>query len=256
MVTHQKPPRHPAHALFADLQLVMPYPPGVVPVPEQIQGTSFFPGGTGLWCGTSGKIPAFPTGGIMVLGHDFHSVAGYEWSRVNEAENLRTPTWRHLLQLLSRLPVDLERCFFTNIYMGLREGKTTTGPFPGAASPEFVKRCEEFFLLQAAMQRPALILALGAQVPAFLARLSPELASWASLKTFPARDAADGSLVEGVTFGSPSAHSCVVASLVHPSFRPSNIRHRHWRTFVGDVAELALVREALLRAGVVHSPRT
>jgi uracil-DNA glycosylase len=252
LTAHATASQHPAHVLFAGLQSVMPYPSGVAPVPEQIQGTSFFPGGTGLWhgeTGETGEFPAFPTGGVMVLGHDFHSVQGYEWSRAKQAENLRTPTWRHLLHLLSRVPVRLEQCFFTNIYMGLREGRATTGPFPGAASPGFVKRCEDFFLRQVEVQRPALVLVLGAQVPPFLARLAPKLERWAFFKTFPARDASDSSLIEGVTFGA-MVYPCVVASLVHPSFRPSNIRHRRWRTFAGDAAELALVSEALHRAGV------
>ena len=123
MTSHPSTAQHPAHALFAGLDSVIPYPPGVMPVPEQIQGTSFFPGGTGLWHGQTAELPAFPTGGVMVLGHDFHSVQGYEWSRVNQAENLRAPTWRNLRHLLSRVPVQLEQCFFTNIYMGLREGQ-------------------------------------------------------------------------------------------------------------------------------------
>ena len=242
--------QHPTHKLFTELRRVAPYPLGVTAVPEQIQGTSFFPGGTGLWCGEAGKLPAFPNGGVMVLGHDFHSVAGYERSRENEAENLRTPTWRHLLPLLSRASIPLERCFFTNVYMGLREGQATTGPFPGSASPEFVERCQKFFLLQLAAQRPALILALGTHVPPFLAPLSLKLSRWASSKTFRERDSENGSVVDGVTFRVKAAHTCVVASLVHPSFRPSNVRHRRWRALTGDAAELALVLEAVKRAGM------
>lgn len=243
--------QHPVRKLFAKLQSICPYPSGVIAVPEQIQGTSFFPGGTGLWFNETRKLPDLPIGGVMVLGHDFHSVAGYEWSRENEAENLKTPTWRHLLPLLARTSIPLERCFFTNVYMGLRVGKATTGRFPGAASPDFVKRCQMFFLLQITTQQPTLILALGGYVPAFLAPLSAQLTPWGCFKSFRERDAHDAALIRGVSFGCSGVQPCVVASLVHPSFRPSNVHRRSWGSFAGDAAEVALLQEAVKRAGVV-----
>ena len=82
---------HASRALWAALDAVKPYPSGVVAVQEQIAGTSFFPGGTGIWCGDHQEVPPLPVGGVIVLGHDFHSVAGYEWSLENGAENLSSP---------------------------------------------------------------------------------------------------------------------------------------------------------------------
>lgn len=135
--------------------------------------------------------------------------------------------------------------------MGLRVGKATTGPFPGAASPEFVKRCQKFFLLQIAAQQPSLILALGAHVPGFLAPLSAELAPWASQKSFRDRDDGNAAMVRGVTFDGTEVRPCVIVSLVHPSFRPSNVHRRRWGSFVGDAAEVELLKEALKQARVV-----
>ena len=253
---NQRPLKHPVHELFSKLRSVGPYPPGVTAVPHQIQGTSFFPGGTGLWFPETRRIPELPVGGVMVLGHDFHSVAGYEWSRKNEAENLQSPTWRHLLPLLCRTSIPRERCFFTNVYMGLRTGKATTGPFPGAASPEFVKRCQKFFLVQIAAQQPSLILALGGHVPLFLAPLSAQLAPWAACKGFRERDSGNVALVSGVTFSASKVRPCVVVSLVHPSFRPSNVHRRSWCTLTGDAAEIALLKEAVQLAGVACTDLT
>lgn len=237
------------HRLFNELAraIPLPYPEGVVPVPEQIQGTAFFPGGTGLWVDAAPELPPMPVGGVMVLGHDFHSVAGYQKSLAAGAESLKSPTWSRLLELLDRIPIQRSACFFTNIYMGLREDEKSTGPFPGAKSPEFVTRCRDFLLLQIAMQRPSVMLSLGAHVPQFLAPLSPQLTGWAAPSGFKQWDEAGTAIVSDVSFGVPRHQPCTVVALVHPSSRPLHVGRRRWGTLTGDEAEVALVREALGR---------
>ena len=244
--------QHPVHKLFEDSRGVCPYPLGVVKVPAQIQGTSFFPGGTGLWWDGAQVIPALPVGKVMVLGHDFHSESGYEWACAHQEENLNATTWLHLRQLLKRVPIRLDECFFTNIYMGLREGTATTGRFPGASDSEFVGRCRKFFLRQVAMQQPRLILALGAYVPQFLAPLSPQLAAWTLPSSFPKRDKDKTSIREEVIFDGVDVASCVIASIVHPCMRNSNVHRRRWhsRDLHGKEAELELVRHAVNLAGM------
>lgn len=239
--------QHPVKCLFDDIPNFVSFPEslvGVKPVPEQIQGTSFFPGGVGLYCKDRGVLPQFPVGGVMVLGHDFHSEVGYEQSLQRGAEDMCGQTWRHLLKFLSRVPICLDRCFFTNVYMGLRVGDIATGEFPGAKSEQFVTSCRRFFLHQVSLQRPSLILALGSYVPVFLAPLSPALAPWAKTMTFRERDST-APLVKSVTFDTLHATPCVVVSMVHPCLRPSNIRHRRTPTASGDAFELSLVKEAL-----------
>lgn len=251
--TRQPMKRHPVRVLFENSAEVRPYPRGVVEVREQIQGTSFFPGGTGLWWGGARTIPALPVGKVMILGHDFHSVAGYEWSLKHAEENLKTTTWLHLQDLLKRVPIRLEDCFFTNIFLGLRKGAATTGRFPGADDPEFVDRCRKFFLRQMAVQQPRLILALGTYVPQFLAPLSEQLAPvWTTPSSFPRRDRDKTSIRTEVVFKNHDRHPCVVASIVHPCMRNSNVRHRHWyeRNLHGDAAELALLQHAVDLAGM------
>src|SRR5688572_23127445 len=117
---------HPADKLWQKHQPPS-YPRGVLKVPHPIIGTAFFPGGFGLWNPKSTyPLPDFPIGGVMVLGHDFHSEAGYHESVARGAESLRQPTWRNLLNVLGRAEITPENCFFTNVYMGLRAGTATT----------------------------------------------------------------------------------------------------------------------------------
>lgn len=244
---------HPSLVLFRHMNTgtnrVTPYPAGVVTVPEQIEDTSFFPGGSGLWCQGMSEAPTFPLGGVMILGHDFHSEEGYEWAKENVAANLETPTWRHLQPLLKTSEVCLADCFFTNVFMGLRTGTATTGQFPGATDQAFVGRCQKFFVHQVNTQRPRLIVALGAHVPSFLAPLSRQLDGWRTARTFRQRDEEDLSLVPDVQFDGSDV-ACTVVSMVHPSYRPSNISRRRWRGEVGDAAEIGLLREGLRLSGI------
>ena len=117
-----------------------------------------------------------PIGGVMVLGHDFYSEAGYVRFLADRGESTRGPTWRNLLALFARVGLRPERCFFTNAYMGLRAGSANTGRFPGARDPGFVERFRLFLAEQIGAQQPRLVLTLGSHVPAVLHR-SPENSS-------------------------------------------------------------------------------
>lgn len=242
-------------ATLATLQLfyrslfVQPYPAGVVPVPGQIPGTGFFPGGHGLWQSDTAP-PVFPTGGIMILGHDFHNVAGYMRSLANGQEDVGSPTWRNLLTLLDATVIDPKECFFTNFFMGLRPGNSTTGPFPGSTDAEFVARCRLFFLHQLAVQRPRLILVLGNYVPAYLGQLSNSLSSWETLRTFKSRDESAQSVIRDARFHATDDFCSNVVSLVHPSYRHINLKSRRWiapdgQLHSGEAAEVEMVRFAL-----------
>lgn len=242
--------QHPVEALFERLPQVEPYPPGVLPVPERLPGTAFFPGGTGLWRpegSPDGDPPPMPLGGVMVLGHDFYSEAGYRRFLANRGGSTKGPTWRNLLALLARVGVAPEGCFFTNAYMGLRAGPRNTGRFPGASDRGFVDRCRGFLLEQLAAQRPRLLLTLGSHVPAFVAPLSPDLGAWAGAKSLSGLDAAGVPVIARAAFdGLPGLTSSVVA-LTHPSLRPASVWRRRYGGLAGDAAEVAML-EAALRA--------
>ncbi len=236
---------HPAEELWNELSAVEPYPEDVLAVPEPIVGTVFFPGGFGLWNPAATKpLPPMPRGGVMVLGQDFHSEQGYRESLRQGFESPTQPTWFWLTRLLTQGKVPPEQCFFTNVYMGLRE-RGKTGPFPGAAFSAFVERCQAFLIRQLALQRPRLILTLGIPSARFLGTLSSSLSDWASASTQNEIDAA-GPFRRRVRFGDLPDVEATVAALTHPSLRPTNVRHRWFGRWVGDEAELTMLREAAL----------
>lgn len=241
---------HPAEDLWARHHPRAGYPTGVVGVPEPIPGLAFFPGGYGLWDTSAGRpLPPMPVGGVMVIGHDFHSVAGYEASRLAGGERLTLPTWGNLLRLFDAAGVPPERCFFTNLYMGLRAGVATTGPFPGAADTTFVAHCRVFLAEQLRVQRPALVLSLGINVPPALGALSPELAAWATGKGVRHLDAV-GPVRSGVTLGGIPEYQTTVVALLHPSLRHASLRHRRYVGEAGAAAELAMIRDGMAFAGM------
>lgn len=221
------------------------YPAGVVAVPKPIPGVAFFPGGYGLWRpDVSQPLPALPVGGVMVLGHDFHSVAGYRESMKRGRESETQPTWRGLLSVFGRAGIDPAECFFTNVYMGLRAGRATTGRFPGASDAPFVDHCIDFLRVQLAEQRPSLVLTLGMNVPPLLARLSPDLEDWSAGSGIKHLDEA-GSVRTVVRFPEIPDFSTTAVALIHPSLRHASIRLRRYEGHVGDEAELAMLRAAL-----------
>lgn len=119
-----------------------------------------------------------PGGGVMVLGHDFHSRTRYDKSFALGGEPRNVPTWRNLLELLGAAGVEPKNCFFTNLYMGLRSGRRTTGVFPGASDAQFRRHRQDFFLSQLSVQRPRLVITLGIHVPPVIGDLSDQLEPW------------------------------------------------------------------------------
>ena len=116
-----------------------------------------------------------PIGGVMALGHNFDSEKSFADSLARGIEQINGQTWRPLRPLFERAGIPMERCCFTNAFMGLMAGSKATGSFPGARDPDFVRRCQAFLLEQIRMQQPQLILTLGIHVPKVLAPLAPDL---------------------------------------------------------------------------------
>ena len=244
---------HPVDLLFGRLSEVAPYPEalGVLPVPERIRGTAFFPGGSGLWgARPDTPLPAMPTGGVMILGQDFHSESGYRRSLAAGSESLSSPTWRNLLPVLTGAGIAPEQCFFTNAYMGLRAGNRATGRFPGARDPDFVERCRRFLGVQIQAQRPRLVVTLGMHAPAMLAPLSAQLTAWRGAANLAAIDSAWASVVIGARFDSASDRDAVVVALTHPSQRRLNVGRRLYRGVNGDAAEALMLEEAVRAASI------
>jgi hypothetical protein len=243
---------HPVDRLFDKLREISPYPDGVVPVTQRIEGTAFFPGGAGLWgMEPDTPLPPMPIGQVMVLGHDFDTEVGYQQSLAQRGENLKSPTWRNLLWLLNQVQVSPATCFFTNAYMGLRAGNSNvTGRFPGARSPGFVQQCQAFLAYQIAVQRPRLILTLGRYVPAVIASLSADLAGWARCTSFRVLDTQAQSLIPCAEFGRTMPVKAAVIGLTHPSIWHRCVLGRCYGALRGKEAELQMLQDAIEVAGI------
>jgi hypothetical protein len=229
--------------LFEEMELVGDYPKGVIPVPEQLTCTAFFPGGYGLWQEDgAGNHQNWPSGGIMVLGQDFHCEAGYQYLKNNPGANQNQPTWRNLKRRFNNT-VCISQCFFTNLFMGLREGKLSTGTFPGANDREYVKRCLMFFHRQIKAQKPRLLITLGANVVRMLSTFHV-IAEWEKAKTLHELDKDGLALKQTSLFG----YSLTVVALTHPSCWVIRRQYKGWH---GSEAEHHLLSDAVKQAGLV-----
>jgi hypothetical protein len=132
-----------------------------VRVGAAIDGTAFYPGGTGLWRGREpfGALPlCFPRSPVMLVGHNFDSVVGYEQSLERGIERLNGPTWRYLLQYLDHAGILPGGCFFTNALMGLQP-VSARGAF--SVSADFRAECRRFLQWQIDFIAPSLVVVLG-----------------------------------------------------------------------------------------------
>jgi hypothetical protein len=189
-------------------------------------------------------LPKFPVGGIMVLAHDWGTVGDFNTYAPQDAENLNNPTWRNMLSFFVKTGINPKECFFTNFFVGLRTGKSSVGIFPGIKDASYVKLCQEFFVEQVEMQKPKLILVLGAHVPKLIANTSNQLSSWRYFDTFKKLDEDNLASFSGVKIGNLNHTSSVVA-LVHPCYRQLTAKSRSWKGFAGDEAEVQLVKNVL-----------
>ena len=222
-----------------------PYPDGVLPIPEIIPGTAFFPGGDGLW--KQDRVGSIKENGVMILGHNFDSEKGYERSRRNRTENINGPTWSRTLHLLKAVHIDPQHCFFTNLYMGLIVGNRSRGRFPGEVDRDFVRRCQELFLSQVALLKPAMIITLGLPVPRLIAPLAKELKAWEELSSI--KDLNASPFFTGVKFSDQLA-PCTVVGVIHPCYAERNIRHRVYDGYTGPDVEELILRDAVAAMAV------
>jgi uracil-DNA glycosylase len=214
---------------------VSPFPPGVAEVPQPIKGTAFFPGGLGLWLHENASRGDFPTGQIMVVGQDFNSVKAYKEAVLAGTEVGSSATWRALQKLLCASDISFNRCFFTNLYMGLRKEGPETGKFPGAHDEPFVQRCMAFFVRQLEVVQPKLILTLGLEPIQVLAKHLLHVTAPKSLTSCV-------DIYRSVSL--PHGRVTVVA-LTHPSFYHANVWRRRYGELTEAEAERAMIVDAL-----------
>ena len=219
------------------------YPDQVIRTPpDRIPGTAFFPGGSGLYLEDRDPGAAeFPFRGVMVLGHNFDSEAGFQRSLEQGKEKLTSGTWRSLIGLLRAADVPLEACFFTNAFMGLCEGSNSFD-YRGRDDQQFRAACLELLVAQIELQRPRLIVTLGLHVPPLLASISPGLSAWSSpqlrLKDI---DKEPIFFRVGIKLHNGLAHEANVVAIAHPSL-PNSGKRKPLGFSKGKAGELELVR--------------
>lgn len=222
--------------LFDNISMVEPYPDNIAPVIEKVKRTAFFPGGLGVWNNSQhNKIP-----NILVLGQDFSTLKEYEKIIRENSDDFSSPTWKNLINLFNQVEINLEDCFFSNVFMGLRKTESMTGKFPGYKDKDFVARNLKFLAFQIETIKPKVIIILGKYAADMLFNLAPiNLKSWAK---YGALRLPNVGIIEDVKFGSLE---CDCVALEHPSMRNSNVKRREYCEYIGNDAEVMMLKKAL-----------
>lgn len=226
--------------LYKNIDVVKPYPNMVKPVDEMIDITAFFPGGKGLWFEEYSEL--FPN--ILVLGQDFSTVDGYNKMLRNELTDLECSTWRNLIILFREVNIDLRECFYSNVFMGLRDTKSMVGKFPGFKDKDFVKRNVDFLSYQIETIKPSVIITLGKFAAELLTKLSEsDLESWMK---YSALRVPNVGLKTNIHF---KEHVCTCVAIEHTSMRNSNVKRRRYVNgkgeHCGNEAEVEMLKDAI-----------
>jgi hypothetical protein len=216
-----------------------------VPILERLDRVAFFPGGKGT-TDSSDNISGKP---FMFVGQDFDCDQGFEATQAIKEEDInKVATWRNIQWVFKTDKIQCKDCFFTNAIMGLRVSDNASGKSPAFKDPSFIEENQNFFKKQIQIQKPKVIFALGIHVAKFLSGTSESLLRLSEIKSFSDLDQKGMALVSHVDF---DGHICVLAILLHPSFRGPNLRHRSYKGLKRHEAELQLLNDALHAAGLV-----
>lgn len=207
MIANRTP--HGVQQLVDELESFGEYPAKVrrISASARIQRTAFFPAGFGLW-DPDGTRPALPPRPVVVFGNNWGKPVDFEEARREGIEYSESwsdgrrrscPTWFNLLAMLRGAGVGPERCFFGNVYMGLKDdGKGNVGVLD--VTPEFEERCRRFLVFQLRVLAPSIVVAMGGEAIAMLAKVLPLLANgvWLGARGGARRVRDEPRVVEGV----------------------------------------------------------
>ena len=127
--------------------------------------------------------------------------------------------------------------------MGIRLTERATGESPAFKDKEFIKKCQDFFLLQLKVQKPRTILVLGSQVTKFLVDTSPDLVDLKRMNKFKIIDSEKKQIIRNVKFNNGITANLVF--LMHPSARAHNITSRHYLKYYGMDAQIKMAQDAI-----------
>ncbi len=145
-------------------------------VDELIQGTAFFPGGSGLRRNTlGGPLPDhFPESPIMFVAHNYDSINAHARARTRGGE-VDSPFWRdRLLPYIGMAGIDPADVFFTNVLMGCKPG-SAVGDMP--VVPGYEEQCLEFLRQQIEIVKPRVVIAFGGKARTRLRLVLPRAGS-------------------------------------------------------------------------------
>jgi uracil-DNA glycosylase len=182
---------------------------------------------------------------IMAVGHNF-GCEDYR-NEINAAgrENDKA-TWRNLCGLLTDADVPIESCFMTNWFIGLQPVRKQVGEFLSRPDSRYERECSELLLEQIRALKPYVILLLGLPVVGRAHRIMPTLKPWANAPNWSGVDSSIlGPVAHGVEIPGTEVKANVVA-LLHPSFSPSNQRHRR-TVFPVKKPEVEMIRSAIAK---------
>lgn len=196
---------------YSEIKDFFPKLDSVKQIDEQVNGTAFFPGGAGIIDGTNNDVD------ILVLGQDFGTVNYF--NKLVSTGKLDTAclTWKNMLKLFECSGLEPSRCFFSNVFMGLRTSNKITDSF--TSDKQYISKSLEFLKEQIRIIRPKAIITLGNNPTKMIIKaMDGGLESWdTSGKVTSIRN---NSLAN---FEDLSIY-CV--ALLHPSMRYSNIDKR------------------------------
>lgn len=213
-------------------------PANVATVRKMVETTAFFPGGKGLWLEKDQK-DINPD--ILVLGQDFSHIEYYEEVLRGKKKDTDGATWRNLIKLFEQAEIDLNRCFFSNVFMGLRVSDIMTGNFPGIKCKNYIEESVKFLLFQIETTKPKVIITLGKNPADILSKLgSKELDIFKNGNALKIKN-------EGLKLNvCIKGHKCNVVALEHPSMRHLNIKRRQYKDLTGNDAEVTMLKYAVL----------
>lgn len=230
------------------------YPADIECLDAALSGPAFFPGGTGvISSGHAGRL--LPHGKILMLAHNFGTVADCATIERQGSQFDTNPTWRHLRRFLGSCGKSVEDCFFTNALMGAMRSDSSEGRVAGHDCPKFRDGCLRVFLKTIALQEPTVVLALGRPAIEFAGESIPALAGWRHFKTFAQIDESPEGPIRQVMLDPQATgqmHPIHFVPLVHPCRRSLNVGKRFFESELGDAAEIAMVRRALSLSKLIH----
>lgn len=136
----------------------------------QILEKGFFPLGSGILTKRSEiEIAEIEEGGTLVLGNDFGTLSYLKNKCIgNKEENSRT------IDNLETVNLKLEKTFFSNLFVGLRNDKvhvgTTNTKLVVKRKKEYIDFCFEFLKIQLDFIKPKVVVCLGVEVGKQLAK--------------------------------------------------------------------------------------